>query len=74
MIWRIVKRKVAIENEIVVFSTPSHGKKRTMLGELMIPSWLSKGEKEKLKMRRIPEAEERWQPTSQLPEFLWGSE
>jgi hypothetical protein len=69
ILWRIMKRKITIENEIAVFSCPSHGTKRSLLGELIVPSWLSKREKEKFKMRRIPDAEERWQPTSQLPAF-----
>lgn len=67
--WKIVKRQTTVTSntEIKVFATPSHGKKRTLLGEMLVPCWLSEKEKERLKMRRIPDAPEHWQPTSQLP-------
>ena len=67
--WKIVKRRLTVmtDTEIVIHSTPAHGKKRSLLNELFIPSWLPKREQERLKMREIPYAPEQYQPTSQLP-------
>ena len=67
--WKIVKRRLTVmtDTEIVIHSTPAHGKKLSRLNELFIPSWLPKREQERLKMREIPGAPEQWQPTSQLP-------
>jgi hypothetical protein len=68
--WKIVRRRqtVTTDTEIVVHSTPSHGKKRILLGEMLVPSWLPEREKRRLKMRRIPGAPEEYQPQSQQPE------
>lgn len=67
--YRIVRRKVTIETEqeIKISATPAHGKKRFILSEMFVPEWLPQRDKERLKMRRIPDAHERYQPTSQLP-------
>ena len=67
--WKIVKRKTTVttDTEIVVFATPAYGTKRSLLGEMFVPSWLTEREQKRLKMRRIPDAPEQWQPTSQLP-------
>jgi len=67
--WKIVRRRqtVTTDTEIVVHSTPSHGKKRILLGEMLVPSWLPEREKRRLKMRRIPNAPEEYQPQSQQP-------
>ena len=67
--WKIVRRKTTVttDTEIVVFATPAHGTKRSLLGEMFVPSWLPEREQKRLKMRRIPDAPEQWQPTSQLP-------
>jgi uncharacterized protein YndB with AHSA1/START domain len=69
LVWRVVRRKTTVtaDTRIEVFATPSRGKKRSLLGEMFVPSWLPKRQKERLKMRRIPDAPEQWQPTSQLP-------
>ena len=67
--WKIVRRQLTVttDTEIVVFATPAYGKKRVLLGEMFVPSWLPEREKKRLKMRPIPGAPEEWQPTSQLP-------
>ena len=67
--WKIVRRQMTVttDTEIVVFATPAHGTKRSLLGEMFVPSWLPEREQKRLKMRRIPGAPEQWQPTSQLP-------
>lgn len=69
LVWRVVRRKTTVTTDttIEVFATPSHGKKRILLAEMFVPSWLPEREKKRLKMRRIPGAAEQWQPTSQLP-------
>ena len=66
--YRIVRRKITIstDQEVEVFATPAHGKKRILLSEILVPDWLPKRQKERLKMRRIPDAPEQWQPTLQL--------
>jgi hypothetical protein len=66
--YRIVRRKVTIstDQEVQIFATPAHGKKRILLSEMFVPEWLPKRDKERLKMRRIPGAPEQYQPTSQL--------
>ena len=71
LVWRVVRRKTTVTTDtgIEVFATPSHGGKRSLLGELLVPSWLPKRQKERLKMLRIPDAPEQWQPQSQLPIF-----
>ena len=67
--YKIIRRRTTVETdtEIIVFSTPSHGKKRILLAEMFVPSWLPDRVKARLKMRRIPGADEQWQPGSQLP-------
>lgn len=67
--YRIVRRKVTIatDQEVKIFATPAHGKKRILLSEMFVPDWLPKRVKERLKMRRIPGAPEQYQPASQLP-------
>lgn len=67
LVWRIVRRKTTVttEQEIEVFATASHGKKRSLLGEMFVPSWLPKRQKERMKMLPIPDAAEQWQPTNQ---------
>lgn len=67
--WKIVRRQLTAttDTEIVVFATPAYGTKRSLLGEMFVPSWLPDREQKRLKMRRIPDAPEQWQPTSQLP-------
>jgi hypothetical protein len=71
LVWRVVRRKTTVTTDtgIEVFATPSHGGKRSLLGEMIVPSWLPKRQKERLKMLRIPDAPEQWQPKSQLPIF-----
>jgi len=66
--WRIVKRKLTVttETEIAVFSTPSHGKKRSLLSELFIPTWLPQRQIAQLKTRPIPDCPHKWQPTAIL--------
>ena len=68
--WKVVKRRVTLitDTEEVFFSTPSHGKKRILLSEMLVPSWLPDRQKMRLKMRRIPGAPEEYQPQSQQPE------
>lgn len=67
--YRIVRRKVTVatDQQVEVFSTPAHGKKRILLCEILVPDWLPEREKKRLKMRPIPGAPEKYQPTSQLP-------
>jgi len=67
--WKIVRRQLTTttDTEIVVFSTPAHGTKRSLLGEMFVPSWLPEREKKRVKMRPIPGAPQQCQPTSQLP-------
>lgn len=67
--YRIVRRRVTTETkqEIEVSATPAHGKKRFLLSEMFVPEWLPQRDQKRLKMRRIPDAPEQYQPTSQLP-------
>lgn len=65
--YRVIRRKVTIETEeeIIYHDTLSSGKKRILLAEVFVPSWIPKRLFKHYKAIPIPGASKKWQPTQQ---------
>lgn len=65
--YRVIRRKVTIEteDEIVYHDTLPRGKKRILLGELFVPSWIPKRLFKHYKAMPIPGAGKNWKPENQ---------